>query len=68
MNKETLHLAFSVGLSYGMGDRARFPLEFRRKRLITAIVVADTKETKPQSISRLRFSFAVPIRDGRMKS
>ena len=33
-----------------MGDRARFPLEFRRKRLITAaIVVADIKETKQQS-------------------
>ena len=35
-----------------MGDRARFSLEFRRKRLITAaIVVADIKEIKPQSIS-----------------
>ena len=35
-----------------LGDRARYPFKFRTGVLITtSIVVADIKETKPQSIS-----------------
>ena len=46
-------MRFTIGrllFFFLLGDWARFPLEFRRKRLITAaIVVADINETKPQS-------------------
>ena len=52
MIKETLDLPFSAGLNCGIGDRARYPLKFRPNVLITVpIVVADIKETKPQSTS-----------------
>ena len=56
-----LNLAFSVGLSCGMGDRARYPLKFRPDVLITiAIVVAVLRKMKTQSTSTTAFSRSRP--------
>ena len=45
-----------------MGDRARYPFKFRTGVLITtSIVVADIKETKPQSISTTTVFLCRPI-------
>ena len=44
-----------------LGDRARYPFKLRGRPLVTIpIVVADTKETKPQSTSTTAFSHNRP--------
>ena len=48
--------------SFLLGDRARYPLKFRPNVLITVpIVVADIKETKPQSTSTTAVFLCRPI-------
>ena len=45
-----------------LGDRARYPFKLRGRPLVTIpIVVADTKETKPQSTSTTAVFLCRPI-------